>query len=179
MVVYPLTGMRLIRQLIGAYLALCLAAGGVVATNPFLHRLIEHGGQGAAHTHVGTGGHLHRHGDSGWHSHESPARPRAIFEHSYDSSDSLRVAFAILGQLAAQLLEGASESRPTPDEPGHQHHSLFEMLAAGMLEQPFDLPILPSVPAPCVRRDTAAESPFVSPGWNAQTASRAPPAARG
>lgn len=53
---------------IAGYVALCLAFAGAVGANPDLHRWIEHGGEGASHTHPAMG--------SGWVRHARAAFPQ-------------------------------------------------------------------------------------------------------
>lgn len=179
--------MKRMQQLVSCYLALCLVGGGAVGINPVLHRLIEHGGHGPAHTHISVAPRaastepLHQHGNGQLHSH-APARPypAGLFEHSYTPPGFPKISLSRLWRGITQLFEAAAspDSAPSKDSPGHEHHSLFQLLASGLVDQPIDVPILASVPASFVSYEFPATTPFVARDWDAQTASRGPPSSR-
>src|SRR5262245_43210238 len=84
------TAMKRIHQFIACLLAVCVAGAGAVGLNPFLHRLVEHGGHGADHVHIIRPhyalheAHAHVHGDGQIHSH-APPKPGSdsTFTHSH------------------------------------------------------------------------------------------------
>jgi hypothetical protein len=173
--------MKRIQPLISLYLALCLAGGGAVALSPTLHRLIEHGGHGDAHTHAailardGRPGEVHQHEDGHWHSHPAE-RPRRVllFEHTFDPPT---ISLTGIWHRFARFLEAATaeDSAPANEGPGHQHHSLFQLLAAGFVDQPLDAPCLLSLPPAHVVCEVPPANQFTAFEWDAQTASRGPP----
>src|SRR5262245_22749691 len=148
--------MTRIRQFVSCYLALCLAGGGAVAISPVLHRLIEHGGYGPAHTHsdlalrLAIRQHLrqHEHGHSHSHNHDSPplCRPR-LFEHSFEPFGLPKLSLARVWHALHHFFEAATlpESSPPERGPGHEHHSLFQLLASGLVDQPLAEPLLPTI----------------------------------
>lgn len=182
--------MRLGRRLIACYLALCFAFAGAVGVSPILHRLIEHGGQGPDHTHnhfVARGTDFesaHQHGDAPLHRH-TPAkvvpRPAAALSHSFKPFELPKIPLNGIWRALNHFLAvaSASESSPSKDKPRHEHHSLFQLIVSGLVEQPLDVPILSFVPFEFISRDFVAEAFLAAHDWDAQTASRAPPLAKG
>ena len=176
--------MMRVRTWIAGYLALCLALAGTVGINPTLHRLIEHGGDGPAHAHSGftpasaSAAPLHQHGDAHWHA-DAPASPppAGLFQHGFESFRLPTVALSRLWHGLTHLFGAKTSSQPAPSEgdPGHEHHSLFQLLASGLVEPPLVVEILPSIPLTFASRDFMANTPLVASEWDAQTASRGPP----
>lgn len=174
-----------VRQLIAWFLALAFAAAGMVAISPALHVAVEHGGNGPMHSHFGLatpGGvfaHPHQHGDGPWHSHEAPVAPRSplLFQHSFQPFGLPKISLDGLWQALAHFFDTASStgSLPSKDGPGHQHQSLFQLLASGLVDQPLDFPVLPSIPFALVTYRCAANTNWIARDWDAQTASRGPP----
>lgn len=187
------------RQLTACYLALCLAAGGAVGLSPVLHHLIEHGGQGPRHVHWGLApraasapearAEAHHHGDEHWHRHDAEpvraieSRRTSLLEHSVERHGVRKFSLSRLARGLARLIETAAPAHPRPAHPAdapadHRHDSVFQLLAGGLVDQaPDALPtvFLPSPRVPCA---TPASRPAVIRDWDAQTASRGPPAAR-
>ena len=62
------------RQILAAYVALCVAFAGAVGLSPVLHRWVEHGGEGPAHVHARSSATLERtlHPHPHPHHHDSP-----------------------------------------------------------------------------------------------------------
>jgi hypothetical protein len=160
------------RQLVAVYLAVTLAVAGATGLSPWLHQLIEHGGHGAPHVHRGASA-AHAVRLKG-----TQARARHSFALPSFPAKWLR-------QLAHRLAHAAEETNPptapadSPDTPGHQHHSLAQTLANGLVEAPawagFSLSVAPGIQRDCPRvpvRDSGSE-------LDRQAAGRAPPAARG
>lgn len=151
--------MREIRQSwIAGFLALCLVAAGFVGTSPTLHRLVEHAGLGAAHT--------HRHGAITWHDHGDG------HSHSHRPGDWAELTDPASDWSAPESLP-EPQTAPTPAE--HDHHGLVQMLIDGLLDcplewEPFAAPFgtisARALPA------TEFESAFL---WFAPVAGRAPP----
>jgi hypothetical protein len=183
------SSMSLGRQFISCYLALCFAFAGAVGLSPVLHHLIEHGGKGTAHTHVGftppavSAGHHHHHAHSHRNSHQ-PAEPHAAnwFTHSHKPFEFPKISLSRLGQALKHLLERNpplnSGSSPTDDDPEHEHHSLPQLLASGLIDQHLDSPLVQVAElAPTFLNVPCHGVPAVR-DWDAQSASRAPPFAR-
>jgi len=185
--------MQLWRQIASGYLALCLALAGLMGISPDLHRLLEHGGHGAAHSHRGLSAFeqdYHPHGED--HSHPQPhphlheanpengGEPHGRIFVSNHRSFSLPLEKVWLAAVRwvdqwATNMDDAPASSPSGEEPGHEHHSLAQLLANGLLEQALDMPVLavhlslgpPVLPTPKL---------LVLPAlFEAQTAGRAPP----
>lgn len=111
------------------------------------------------------------------------AHANGLFAHNYEPfrppnlsalRHSLHAVFHLLGGRAP----AASEPSPSGDGPGHQHHSLPQLLAGGLVEQHLDLPLLQPVPVSLTLRALPAHTPLLVNDWDAQTASRGPPSAR-
>ena len=178
---------RHVQQWIACFLALTFAVAGLIAINPSLHVAIEHGGQGAPHTHFGlaspveANGHLHQHGDDAWHRHEVPSVPRiptpVLFQHSFRPFGLPTISLDRLWQALGWFFERPASGRSSPptEGPGHEHHSLFQLLASGLVDQPLDLPVLPSIPFALVSDTRPANAILIAREWDAQTASRGPP----
>ena len=174
--------MKRLQPFLACYLALCLVGGGAVALNPALHRLVEHGGQGAAHTHFGPGGPSHAvadphdHGDGNRHRHVAkPPRPQSLFAHHYAPAGESIISLDRILTALAQLLDTTPVSDSVPAD-GHQHDSLFQWMASGLVDQSAVVPILSPTPA-AFAVCSIEPRPFALPSaWDAQTASRGPPA---
>ena len=181
--------MKIWRQLVVSYLALCLAFAGVIGLSPVLHFWIEHGGQGPIHTHSGfvpqvsqsghshDGGRFHQHAQTA----ENPL-PTGLFAHSYRSFELPNISLARLCHALCHLLQGvgpAGSQQPFPnDKGGHEHHSLPQMMASGCVDQALDVPLLSFTPGALVAPDFPALTLFLPSDWNAQTPSRGPPSTR-
>ena len=174
--------MRLLTPWIACYLALCFAFAGAVGVSPGLHRLVEHVGQGPAHTHFGFRSQaasavpLHQHGDGRWHTDaEVNPRPAGLFQHSSGSFQLPDVSRLWHGLSRLFEQAASSESSPSKGVPAHEHHSLFQLMASGLVDQPLLAEILPSIPLASVSLSFVANAPFVARDWDAQTSSRGPP----
>lgn len=139
------------RRFMAGALALCLALAGLAGIHPALHRLMEHAGQGPMHVHRGeqARAHSHPHRHPHRHSHELPAASAAaklgvrgafVSNHPSFSLPWQRVWQAVSGLLersysnAEQDERDNQESAPSPDESQHEHHSLVQLLASGLVE---------------------------------------------
>jgi hypothetical protein len=179
--------MKRIQQIVLCFLALCLASGGAIGLSPVLHRLVEHGGLGAAHIHGGsmpgaaTHTHLRPDGDDPRHIHlPERLRPARLFEHSYEPFRLPKFPLTWLWRNVSRLIATETSSPPSSskDSPRHEHHSLFQLLATGLVDQPIELPLLLSVPTVPILNEFPATTRFVARDWDAQTATRGPPSVR-
>lgn len=176
-----------LRQLVSCYLALCLLGGGAVELSPVLHHWIEHGGHGTVHSHanaqfVGANEKPgHRHGDGLPHEHATEPLPSSgFFTHAHEPFGLPKISLGKLWNAAAHLLETTSsrDAAPSENDPGHHHNSIFQLLAAGLIDQaPVPLP-LPLAPHAIAVNLPAADERIVIKGWDAQSASRGPPGSR-
>ena len=179
-------------QWVSCYLALSLALGGAVALSPMLHVWMEHGGTATWHTHLNGWSEIaaNFHPPVGDHSHAgelmialTPKRRNGLFEHSYEpfqlpNLSALRHSLhAVLHWLGGRV-PTAREPSPSGDRPGHQHHSLPQLLAGGAVDQPLDLPLLPLAPVSVTHRALPTHTPLLVGDWDAQMASRGPPTAQ-
>ncbi len=188
-------------QFVSSFLALSFALAGLVAISPTLHVAIEHGGHGPTHTHLGgptvansataSPAHLHLHphplefddatANEGF---TASLRPR-LFVSNHQSFSLLRIPVQRWWQAFARLLDptgtAGHESQDTPPDgngPGHQHHSLPQLMAGGLLDAHIDLPGLPFIGDLAARRSLPSDTLLFVRDWYAQTASRGPPFAR-
>lgn len=170
--------MRFFRPWIIGYLVLCFAFAGAVGLSPFLHQLIEHGGHGAWHTHRGEGKHL------GF-AHESvpvelqteatshnEVRQRPVFTRNHRPFKLPTAQFARLTGVMADLL-GVPEHPIGEGE--HEHHSLAQLLANGLLDQHIEIPIAPHFVPSGSYLLLSADELLLASIWNAQTPDRGPP----
>jgi hypothetical protein len=148
--------MRRLAQLLSCHLALCVASTGLVGVSPMLHHLVEHGGRGSVHSHQGRLSHAFvtpRHG------------------HSQAAGDAL-------GRPSPSERPLTPAPSSSHEDSGHQHHSLPQLLANGLIEQHHDVPILRFSVVRWLVRARPTHTVLLSPDWNLQTASRGPPRAR-
>jgi hypothetical protein len=182
---------RAVQQFVASYLVLCLALAGAVGISPVLHQLVEHGGHGDAHVHVGTASHpqqpgfVHRHEHGLEHSHDAApgqhqvqdsGRP-GLFVHSVrgiETSELVRRAWQFVESIFDSAVEQDDPS-PDSDKTDHEHHSLAQLLASGLAESSVDLPLLEAEFGPVIFGLASPDMLVLSVGWNAQTASRGPP----
>lgn len=177
--------MRCFPQITAAYLGLCLALAGATGLSPVLHRLLEHGNHGPAHTHSALAkfaaspdhdpphpaGHIHLHRHQTGHSSEPFATAREV---AFPLHSLARLWRAWSDRLAGD----DGESSPSPTQaPGHTHDSLPQMLLSGLIEQPIDVPLLPQVRVLCDFQPRPAHSFCLVRDLDPQTASRPPPLA--
>ncbi len=179
--------MKRIQQITSCYLVLCLAFAGAIGISPVLHQLIEHGGNGSAHSHRGDASnssstaHTHDHGRIHPHTHsERATRPKELFAHSYKTFKLPTIPVRKLWHAFGHLLNfpTSSESSPTNGGPGHEHQSLFQLMASGLVDQPLDLPPLSFVPFEFIFYNLSQPTLVVARDWDAQTATRGPPSSR-
>ena len=169
---------RLRHQLAATLLALCVVISGFVGLNPTLHRLVEHAGHGAPHTHRGGETHWHDPGDG------TPHRHEASIEISFPSPDKrLERVFQshpfgslpireILAGLLKLWTDYDSSNEPHTD---HQHHSLAQSLSDGLVETALTW-VASAVPSPTFSWvATPSRDFFPASEWSPHTASRAPP----
>jgi hypothetical protein len=162
---------------------------GMVGISPRLHVAFEHGGHGPEHTHGWTTinssavrpVHPHPHGDA-----TDPeklslqlGRP-SFFVNAHRSFGLPSISIRALSQILTRFIRTSESpagdaSRPVPASPAHDHHSLAQSLACGLIEQSvgtvilefgsvrfsFLLPVPPEV--------------HLEPFFDAQMAGRAPP----
>jgi len=172
--------MKVFRPWIAGYLVLCFAWAGVVGLSPWLHQLFEHGGQGAWHTHGGAKALAFDPGDApvmasiGSQQGHAKEAPRRIFTRNHRPFKLPTAQLAKLIEAAAEWL-GNEELPANSKGEGHEHHSLAQLLASGLLDQHMDLPLLPHfLPAGDYRILTPDEL-LLACIWNAQTPDRGPP----
>ncbi len=180
--------MKRIQQLTSCYLVLCLAFAGAIGISPCLHQLIEHGGNGPAHAHRGDASnfsitaHTHDHGivhPKILHS-ERATHPTDLFAHSYKPFELPTIPLHQLWHAFSHLLDvpTPSESSTSNDGPGHGHHSLFQLIASGLVDQPLDLPLPSFVPYEFAFPNLSQPTFVAARDWDAQTATRGPPSSR-
>lgn len=182
------TTMKRMQQLISCYVVLCLALAGAVGISPLLHQRIEHGGHGPAHIHargmaaVPVAVHSHDHGNGAGHVHPAdhatePSRPAGTFVHRHRpqtlAAFQLSRFWRALGQLFPSKAQSPSQS--SPEDPGHTHDSLAQLLAGGLVEHACDAPPLECDPVSFPNRFLPAKVLLLNCAWDAQTASRGPP----
>ncbi len=170
---------RFRHKLTATLLTLCVVVSGWVGINPRLHRLVEHGGQGAAHTHRDGATHWHDHGDDRPHRHDAPVEisfppagnrlERGFQSHPFGSLP--------VRELLSRLLKLWSDDRAS-EEPrsDHRHNSLAQSLSDGLVEAAFawDAPAAP--PTQFLWVGTPSRNFFPASDWSPDSASRAPPA---
>jgi hypothetical protein len=180
--------MKLLRQWMGWYLVLCLAGGAAVGFSPVLHQIIEHAGVGLRHSHPhalpgsrvesraqdrGLGnGHAHNHVPSQAGRGRIAIQPHGHFHWPKLSLDPWR-------RMVAALLDEGSEA-PVPEQgTDHEHHSIFQLLAQGVVDQnPEAFPVLRAPLCPILSPSVSPEHIFYGT-WEAQFAPRGPPFVRG
>ena len=178
--------MKCFEKIIAGWLALCFALAGAVSLSPSLHQWVEHGGQGAGHVHyvtTGGGGPL-----AVWHHAAATTPPLplprphpAVTVRSHAEGSGAGVLFSRLWRAVnkgcTESSPGSRDPSPTPDQPGHQHHSLPQLLAGGLVDQAIEFPTLAPPPVAVAFEVAAAAPPLPASAWNAQTATRGPPVA--
>jgi hypothetical protein len=184
-----------LQQLIAAYVALCLAFAGAVGMNPTLHHWVEHGGHGPEHTHYGVRGggldmahaheagvrHVHAPGRVHAHGQDQPARRpirQGLFAHSIRAFETPELLNRV-GRFIRDVLCGSAsprDSAPDQDGHGHEHHSLAQSLAGGLVETNVDAPLLQANETIVGFVSLPPEALLLADQWDAQSASRAPPA---
>ncbi len=169
---------RLRHQLAATLLAFCVVVSGFVGLNPTLHRLVEHAGHGAAHTHRGGETHWHDPGDG------TPHRHEASIEISFPSADKrLEHVFQShpfgslpIREILAGLLKPWTDNNSDEPHTDHQHHSLAQSLSDGLVESASTW-IAPAIPPmPFAWLASPSREFFQASEWSPLTASRAPPA---
>jgi hypothetical protein len=170
------------QQLISAYVALCFALAGVIGLNPALHVGMEHGGQGALHLHLGGNGrvvgahHAHPHPHE-WESFSPPASQTSrlatgasLTLFGLEPQDIYRAVGCWLARMTESL-----PATPQPDEPGHTHHSLAQLLLGGFVEGTIEIEPPVVAPEPCSLFGPVPESVTVAGEFYSPTAGRGPP----
>jgi hypothetical protein len=154
-----------LRKLISCCLALSLAFAGAVAFSPVLHRLIDHGGHGRPHSHYrATRIHAPGHREA-----------RSTFRHTFNPFGLPQIDLSRLWHKLEHWLAGHAAESPAQDESGHEHHSLSQLLAGGLVEQTIDAPLFEVIFFVSIRGVALAENPLLDSNWDAQTATRGPP----
>jgi hypothetical protein len=183
--------MRRCRQLISLYLTSCLAFGGTVGLSPDLHRLIEHGNRGPAHTHHVSGAtallaksdehkaaHTRPHSHPHAHPQAGPSYGQEPFTHDHAFGLPMVLVSRVLHAIGGLFLNDesvSSESSSSPENPEHHHDSLPQLLASGLIEQFLEAPSLVCALILVPFVSSASEGSVLTHDWDAQTASRAPP----
>lgn len=177
--------MKRCQQWLSAYLVLCLVFASAAGLSPLLHFWLDHGGEGAAHTHRAGGEvaavHVHPHPrphdlpPQGFVRAESFSRPQLTTERplklfGLEPTDIYRA----VGRLVARVF---ADGAAAPEEPTsqHTHHTLSQLLLSGAVEGAVVIfaPVVAPMEFTCV--SSFPENVFVASDWNAQTASRGPP----
>ncbi|HEY1174359.1 MAG TPA: hypothetical protein VGH19_23540 [Verrucomicrobiae bacterium] len=169
------------RSWIAGYLILCLALAGAVGLSPFLHQLIEHGGHGEWHTHSHDVGSKHYTFDSAaalaqvdsLSQVEKKAKP--VFTRNHRPFKLPTAPIVKLVGAMADLL-GSPEKNSNPSAEGHEHHSLAQLLASGLLDQHVDIPVIPHFVPKGSYQILSPDELLLASIWNAQTPDRGPPA---
>ena len=157
---------------------LCLALAGAVGLSPYLHQLIEHGGHGALHTHPGNDDLVF----------ESSTKLSSIRTTALEQSHPKRTLnrnhrpfrlpvnhLATMVKALGELINGPASE--TPHGPDHEHHSLSQLLASGLLDQHIDFPVLPHFVPSGSYTFLSPDELLLASIWNAQTPDRGPPSA--
>jgi hypothetical protein len=179
------SSMSRLRQFVAVYLAVVLAVAGATGLSPLLHQLIEHGGHGVPHLHHGNSRALAVERDNP----EASGAQRGVVRVRLKGSATQghqpftlpKASLLWLHHLSHWLVDHTKESVPddSSDASGHQHHSLAQTLASGLIEAPASAELSLSV-APGILRDNPRVPDRVSAHeLDRQTAGRAPPASRG
>ena len=173
------------QQLLSFYLVLCVAFAGAVGISPVLHVMLEHGGEGHAHSHAGfqnggniAGEHAHPHPHIEAPSSSDDALVRLLAEKCPPSKlfgVTLEDVYRAIGDWIAQAFEHLPGT-PDGEGTGHTHHSLSQMLLGGTVEGVLDVPPLVFAPTAIAFSPSSSSASFVASEFEAQTASRAPPA---
>lgn len=143
---------RFVRQFLSVWLALSCALAGMVGLSPLLHQWVEHGGQGPAHIHRGSGvasAHAHKPGHAHSHDH-SPGHSHAGHHHHH----------------------GGDHDEPGPD---HEHGSLAQLLASGLVDLNDGLVFDAAGVSQVVARIQFPDSLLHVNGIDLRTAGRGPP----
>jgi len=170
--------MRSLRPLIAGYLVLCLAFASAVGLSPFLHQLIEHGGHGEWHTHAGTEktiGLIVGSVPPEWQTAaplSGESKQRVVLTRNHRPFKLPVAQFARLVNSVANGLGGA-EQPLNPD--GHEHHSLAQLLASGLLDQHIETPVLAHFVPSGSYLLLSPDELLLASIWNAQTPDRGPP----
>lgn len=171
---------RILQPILGCYLVLCLALAGAVGTSPLLHQWLEHGGQGQAHVHHGgpSGGHYH-HDESQPHTHPHPHPTPAPQNSLKDRLVHHGGAFGLPNlQGLCRMVGLFLPLRSVPDsEPGsgHEHHSLPQLMAAGLAEHVEPPSLTAFFFLGHYQRVMNEDSSSKTSPWNAQACPRGPP----
>ncbi|MEO5616678.1 MAG: hypothetical protein ABIS67_02825 [Candidatus Eisenbacteria bacterium] len=177
--------MSRLRQLVAVYLAVTLAIAGAAGLSPLLHQLLEHSGQGAPHLHHG--GVLARVDEP---SNKAPAvvpgevlrvRLKSSAVQGHRPFSLPKLSLRLLHQLSHGPVDHSGEPVPpaSPDAPGHQHHSLAQTLASGLVEAPGSAGLAPFAAPEILRVTPQVPVRLSARELDRQSAGRAPPAARG
>ena len=183
--------MKRLQQLVSCYLAFCLACAGAVGFSPVLHFWIEHGGQGPAHLHhaVSEGVAPASHGPLSHHGRLPPPNParadtrlNGLIFHSQDSVRVPTIPLQRAWYALIQLLEVHGPAAPAPSspegDPGHEHHSLPQLLAGGLIDLHLDLPPLQDLSVSRTLHVPLADTPLLVRDWDVPTLGRGPPSVR-
>lgn len=182
------------QQFLSWYLVLSLALAGAIALSPVLHRAIEHQGMGPLHTHshshqgfrTETAHHAHGHDHDSQHRHVREhagvgghRHTHGFFTHSHHRFTLPALDWRGLWQTIGRYFSNGdgfpSRESPLDSDEGHSHHSLPELLAAGLVDVAVDIHPLLVVPESACPRSNAASERLPSSCWNAQTPTRGPP----
>ncbi len=179
--------MKNLHKLVAACLALCFALAGAVGLSPALHKWVEHGGQGVGHVHYVTsaeGRSIEVRHDATAPAPQLPI-PRGHPAVTVRSSAAASPTGIFLSRFWQALNKGCAdlktESRApssAPQQPSHQHHSLPELLAGGLVDQAYEFPALAPPPETFASPITFVTQLAQAFAWDAQTAGRAPPIAQ-
>ncbi len=181
--------MKLYRQLTCLYLACCLGLAGAAGISPSFHRLIEHGGRGAPHTHFGVSSSAVESSPSTdpgsgafpWHSSSFLLSEVHQFNRLVVPEDGLDQRSSPRSLRPKQdlhnFLEADPAGKPTPSDqaPRHHHDSLPQRIASGLLDLHLDYPLLCHPRGLLARRSSPSDVPAVVRDWDIQTAPRGPP----
>lgn len=107
---------------------------------------------------------------------------REVFVHGHESFTLPTIQICRLWHALGHFLAGdaadSSRGSSSPDNPGHTHHSLAQLLASGLIEHTIDLPQLDCIFVSFTFLCLPASDLLLEAGWDALTASRGPPSAR-
>jgi len=105
-------------------------------------------------------------------------RVSGVFVHRHESG-SRNVSVVEVWQSVVRLLErglrNPSGAEPSPDGPGHEHHSLAQILASGVVDGPPDVALALVPPAAPMAASIPEPVSVLVSDWDPLTLGRGPP----
>jgi hypothetical protein len=154
--------------------------------SPTLHRLIEHGGGGPAHTHVGDESPQETQFDDPNHpfphSHVPETflsqrhAPKRVLAHKHEF-DLPKIPVAQLWHLLTHLIDGEPQTSDYPQKPRpHHHDSLSQLMLGGLMEQHLQFESVRHPVFQLASYQLPGDDLVLIKNWDVQTVPRGPPA---